>query len=751
MILRPAPTRLILLLLTLAIPAILCPPAAGAERPRIGLALSGGGARGAAHVGVLRLLEQLRIPIDSIAGTSMGAVVGGLYAMGMSPDEIQEAIEEIDWNAIFKDEPPREERRIRRKLDDQTFLLKTKPGVVERERKVNLVPALIQGQTLELTLRKYTLPASKIRDFDRLPIPFRAVASDVVTGEPVILGSGDLALAIRASMAVPAVFAPVELGDSLLVDGGLAMNLPVSVVRDMGADVVIAVDVGGPRRGREDINDVLQMLDQIASLVTWRNTQEQIARLSGRDVLLIPPLEKRVLSSDFNKMLEAVAIGEAGAQAKRRELAALALPAAQYAAYRQRHQPLPYRAPTIDRVQIENLSSLSDALILERLDVEPGAPLDPDALERQLSRVYDQDTFESVRYRLEDDPGGDTVLVVSAKEKGWGTSSLQGGLELSSTTGGDSHFNIGLAYTMAPLNSRNGEWRTLLQAGEEPHIFTEVYQPIDALERWYLGVGAGYLTENLVLFEPETFRRPVAEYQLKRAGGLVELGRNFGDWGRLSLGYSRYVGNAALRIGAPRLSDFDFDAGEIDLRLYVDTLDSLNFPRRGWFGDAFALASRRALGASRDYDQAGFSLLHARSRGKDGLIAGLTLAGSFGGDTPPQSLYRLGGFMNLSGFNQLELSGRHLGLARGIYLRDLGTGLVKTFAGGSLEAGNVWNKRSEIDFDSLRVAGSLFLGADTFLGPLYLGYGHADGGHSALYLFLGRPWRSRLGNLAILY
>ncbi|MGE5154229.1 MAG: patatin-like phospholipase family protein, partial [Bdellovibrio bacteriovorus] len=733
-----------LLLLTLLIliglaPTVLPVTASAGERPKIGLALGGGGARGAAHVGVLRTLEELGVPVDYVAGTSMGSIVGGLYAMGMSPDDIERTIEEIDWTDIFRDGPPRQDRRFRRKQDDRTFLIDARPGVIEKERKVELVPALIQGQKLELALRKYSLPATEVHDFDDLRIPFRAVATDVVTGEAVILGEGDLATAMRASMAVPAVFAPVEIGDRLLVDGGLAMNLPVSAVRAMGADIVIAVDVGGPRRQREEIGNVLAMLDQIASLVTFRNTEEEIAKLGPRDLLIVPPLEREVLASDFPKMPTAVAIGQRAAQAKRPELARLSLPPAQYAAYQADHSPPPYQPPTIDYIRIENDSRLRDDVIASRIQVRPGDRLDPAALEHQLARVFDQDNFQSVRYRVEK-RDGETGVVIDANKKAWGTSSLQGGLELSSTGAGDSMFNIGVAYTMAPLNGLNGEWRTILRAGEEPGIVTEVYQPLDPAERWYLQGGLAYLSENLRVLGPRSRDVPIAEYQITRAGGFLEGGRNIGNWGRLGLRYTLFSGDVDLEIGEPEVADYQFDVGQLQARLTIDSLDSLNFPRSGWAGQIYGITAREWLGSSDDYELIGFDLLKAGTWGKDSLLGALSIGSNLGGEIPIQAYYRLGGFLNLSGFNQWELSGPYAGLARAIYLRDLGTGLVRTYAGASLEAGNTWQDQGDIRLDQTRVAGALFLGADTILGPVYLGYGHADGGNNAVYLYLGRPW-----------
>jgi NTE family protein len=716
--------------------------AAGEGRPRIGLALSGGGARGAAHVGVLKEIERLRIPIDYIAGTSMGAVVGGLYAAGLGPAEIERAIEDIDWVDIFEDESPRPERRFRRKQDDLLFLLKQRPGVKEREREVNLVPALIQGQKLDLTLRRLTLSVAEVTDFDALRIPFRAVATDVVTGRPAILGSGDLAEAIRASMAIPAVFAPVAIGDQLLVDGGIAMNLPVAAVRAMGADVVIAVDISGPRRGKEEIANALQMLDQIASLVTWRNTEEQLATLTGRDVLIVPTLGDKVLAGDFDKLIEAVAIGEQAAKAEDAALARLSLTEPAYAAYRARHPSPADAVATVDYVRVENDSGLSDEVIESRLDIRPGVPLDTDRIERDLARIYDQDNFEQVSYRLERD-GERTGVVVSAKEKTWGTSSLQGGLELSSTLDGDSFFNIGAAYTLMPVNRWNGEWRTLLRLGNEPALFTELYQPLDPREEWYVSLGAGYLSNKVSLYTGRSSKAPEVEYDLTRLGAAVELGRNLGRWGRTALTYRYFAGDADVWVGDPSYRGYSFRQGDLSLSLAVDTMDNLGFPTDGYNGFVNAMISREGLGADQSYTQLGLGLLGARSFGRNAFNLGLRLRGTLDEDAPIQGLYRTGGFLNLSGFNQNQLSGQQEGLVRLAYLRDLGTRLVATYLGASLEWGGVWQGTNDIGFDGTILAGSLFVGADTPLGPVYAAYGRAEGGESAIYFFLGKPWSIR--------
>ena len=254
----------VFLVVALAWPLIFFAPAIGAAdqpeetaRPRIGLVLGGGGARGAAHVGVLKVLEELRIPVDYIAGTSMGSIVGGLYASGMSPQEIEREILAMDWDDLFKDYPSRADRSFRRKRDDDNYAFKARAGFNRGSIQIPL--AYIRGQKFDLVLNSLSLGVVDVSDFDRLPIPYRAVAADLETGKEVVLASGSLAQAIRASMAVPAAFDPVEIDGRLLVDGGIANNVPVSVARGMGAEVFIVVDVGSGLFKREDITSALSI------------------------------------------------------------------------------------------------------------------------------------------------------------------------------------------------------------------------------------------------------------------------------------------------------------------------------------------------------------------------------------------------------------------------------------------------------------------------------------------------------------
>ena len=393
--------------------------AAAQERPRIGLVLSGGGARGAAHIGVLKALEELHIPIDYIAGTSMGAVVGGLYAGGLSPQQLEQDLLHVDWDSAFSDQSPRRDMPFRRREDDLNHLVKLNLGY--KDGRFVLPRALIAGQNLTANLRGLTLPVAAISDFNQLPVPFRAVATDISDGTMVVLDHGDLASAIRASMSIPGVFAPVEIDGRLLVDGGLVRNLPVDVVRAMGADVVIAVDIGTPLLARKELDSVLGISTQTFRILTRGNTEQQMALLGPGDVAIIPRLDS-IGFADFTSGAQAIARGEAATRQLAPALRRYSVSEAQYRDFllRQRVHPTP-EPPRIDFVRVENDSPVADSAIRRLVRVQPGQLLDATALREDIARVYGLGDFDRVDYRVvvEDGKRG---LIISAPESPCATS-----------------------------------------------------------------------------------------------------------------------------------------------------------------------------------------------------------------------------------------------------------------------------------------------------------------------------------------
>src|SRR5580700_1725015 len=281
------------------------------HRLRVGLVLSGGGARGAAHIGVLQVLEDLHVPIDAIAGTSMGAVVGGLYASGLSAREIEAVMSSVNWQEAFRDRPPRAELSFRRKEEDRDFLVKFPLGI--RGGKIQLPKGLIEGQTLTMMLRRLTLPVARIDQFTDLPTPFRAVATDLASGEPVVMQGGDLTSAMRASLSAPGVFSPVEREGRVLVDGGIAENLPIDVARTMNVDVLIVVDVGFPLYTRERLGTATTISNQMLAILIRRDSQRQLATLTSQDIVVSPQLGD-ASSFDFGIVPRAIALGAQAAR-----------------------------------------------------------------------------------------------------------------------------------------------------------------------------------------------------------------------------------------------------------------------------------------------------------------------------------------------------------------------------------------------------------------------------------------------------
>jgi len=700
-------------------------------RPRIGLVLGGGGARGAAHVGVLKVLEELRIPVDYVAGTSMGSIVGGLYASGMSPQEIEGEILAMDWNDLFEDYPSREQRSFRRKRDDANYAVKAKPGFNDGKFQIPL--AYIRGQKFDLALNRLSLPMFEVKDFDRLPIPYRAVATDLETGKEVVLAKGTLAQAIRASMAVPAAFDPVEIDGRLLVDGGLANNVPVSVARDMGADVFIVVDVGSGLYGRDQINSALDVTGQLSNFLFTLNAEQQLKSLGPRDVLIRPALGD-IGGGSFERAADAVPIGERAAREVIESLRRYSVTPEEYARFVARRKGRHPDAPIVEFVRIENHSHVGDAVIAERISAEPGQPLDLDRLEKDIGRIYGLEIFESVRYDVVEE-NGRTGLVIGAKEKHWGPGYIQFGVASSNDMEGDSVLKLGAIYTRTEINALNGEWRIAGQLGDEPILATAIHQPLDPLSHYFVSAIGGYETRIVNTFDDsgnKLARYRLADYRLE-----LGAGREFGTWGEGRIGYRRATGTAELNIGEPA-PDIDVDLGEAFLKLSDDKVDSLNFPRTGHYGVAEWRIAREGLGANVDYEQALLQYLHAFSWGDNTLIGELAGATTLDDDAPLEGLFRLGGFLRLSGFADQELSGQHLGLAELIYMRRLSdVKFFKAYLGTSLELGNVWQNSSDVSLDNTILGGSVFLGLDTPIGPLYVAYGRTEMDDQSFYIFLG--------------
>jgi predicted acylesterase/phospholipase RssA len=372
-------------------------------RPRICLVLSGGGARGMAHIGVLKILEELKVPIDCIAGTSMGAIVGGLYASGMTAAQIDSTMRSVDWQEAFRDAPPRRDLAFRRKQDDRNFLVKLPLGL--KHGKILLPKGFIQGQKLQETLRQLTLPFSNSTDFDLLPTPFRAVATDLETGNAVVMDKGDLSIAMRASMSAPGVFAPVELNGQLLVDGGLAENLPVNVARAMHADILIVSDVSFPLQPREALDSALSISNQMLAILVRKDSDRQRSSLGPQDVLIEPDLGSTP-ATDFTAAGSVIARGEDAARSATAVLSAYGVGDAAYGEYLARRSAREPGLPPIRFVRVDPQSKRYEKTILAEMQPLVGKPLDLDEVGKRITELYGLGMFETLDYTLVQQPVG---------------------------------------------------------------------------------------------------------------------------------------------------------------------------------------------------------------------------------------------------------------------------------------------------------------------------------------------------------
>ncbi len=721
-----------------AVTAPAAPPDAGEGRLRVGLVLGGGGARGAAHIGVLRELERLRVPIDAIAGTSMGAIVGGLYASGMTPAELEELIASLDWKDSFQDTTRREHMLFRRKQDDEAFPMRFEMGL--RDGRVLLPEGLISGQKLSWILTEQTLHVSGVTDFNQLPTPFRAVASDIETGAAHVMSQGDLVLAMRASMSAPGIFLPVHADGRKLVDGGLTGNVPVDAIRDMGVDVIIAVDVEFPLYEPDQLESALSITGQMLTILIRKETLRQLERLTDSDILIRPDLGD-FGSTEFQNIIETVEPGAKATIAQRERLSELSMDDESYAVYmaaRTRTHPRPER---ISFIRIQDHGPLSERFLVSHLQVQPGDAIDPQRLADDAGRLYGLGLYEKVGYRLVTE-GGETGIEFETVPKSWGPDILNFGMSFEDNFEGSTAFNVSARLTKTGLNSYGAEWRTDAQLGTDPFLFTEFYQPVSVDSRFFVAPRATLEQTNLNAFAGTN---TVARYRVSEAEIGLDFGRDLGRWGEFRFGVQRGVGEARVKVGDPSLSNFDFDSGGLFARFRVDTLDDAQIPLHGTRVDLIWNGSRPDLGADGNFDTIETELTTVRTFGRNTFLLGLNYATTLDSDNTIQDFFQLGGFLNLSGLERGAISGPHAGVARLVYYRrsgDTGSLLeMPVYFGGSIEAGNAWQSRSEISTGSLIINGSLFAGLDTYLGPLFLGAGISEGGDSSFYLFLGVPPR----------
>lgn len=715
--------------------AVEAPPAP--QRPIVGLVLGGGGARGAAHIGVLEVLERLRVPVDCVAGTSMGALVAGAWAAGLTPAEMREELGKADWGDLFQDNPAFGDLNFRSRRLAQRFLPGSETGISAQGAMGP--PGVVLGQKIKLFFNHLVRADTGERDLSSLPLPVSIIATDIGNGERVVFRDGSLTLAMRASMSVPGLLAPLELRGRKLVDGGLVDNLPVREVRERcGAQVVIAVNVGSPLLKPEQVSGLLSVSAQMVALLTEQNVSASLALLKPEDIYVKPAMPD-LTAGDFDRSPEAIAAGRQAAEALEDRLAALSVTPKAWAAWQRKVAVRERDLPRIDAVEIVGLDRVSPEVLRRYVEQKDGAALDTATLNRDLLRAYGDGYYEGVDYTILNQQGRN-VLRLMPIEKSWGPDYLRFALRLDSNLSQGSSFLLRAGYQKTLLNRLGGELLVTGELGSNTGASVELYQPLDTVQRFFVDAVVAYGRQRDGYFSGS---QRVAEVLTARSRLDLSAGMNFSLLGQARLGWRASRVASSLETGVnifalvPQLQPQRSAAGWL-LSLDLEQSDRLYFARSGWSATASWYEAVRG-----DYARAAFDLRASWPLQRFVLSTRLSWVGSPHGQLPVTDAGRLGGLLNLTGFATGQLIGDEVayGHVRGEWVigrAPLGLrGELR--AGLALEAGKVAQPFTQQVRKGWLNSVALYLGGETPVGPVFVGIGRGNGGSVNAYLVVGAP------------
>lgn len=710
-------------------------------RPCVGLVLSGGGARGFAHVGVVKILERLGVKIDVVTGTSMGSMIGGAFAAGYSYEDLREVVVSVDWDKMLASRPERRFLPWKNKEDDFKGLPETALELDSKGR-IRLPEGLVPSQELDLFFAERTGFASSVDDLSDLPIPFAAVATDLVTGERVVMQkSCTLGAAMRASMSVPGAFAPVQQGDRILVDGGLTDNLPVELAREMGADVVIAVNVGTPLSGREELGSVVGVMAQMVNILTEQNVKRSLAGLRQGDVLISPDLDG-LTSADLKYGEKIIELGRKAAEDKIDELRKFAVNRGEYASWESERRRLLNSGRgsyghVIADVQVDGALSVPAERVIASAGIDRNDAVTDSEVQDAARRIWADGYFSSVTYRFEPGPNGTEVLVFEPREKRPGYSTVRIGGMLETDFSSKSNYSVYFSHVRHLINSWGGEWRNEVELGETQSFSSEFYQPIGAGSLWFVQPSIELKREPFDEYDGDV---AVSRWRNESAGGKVMLGREIDRLGYagVSAGFNSRRVKRELGLVLTDFSEDSQTAGYVSGEFLLDTLDDASFPTKGFrLGGSIAMAHQK----SNETESRVSYMLSGAFPVSWGMW---TAVGDFMiGQAEQDGAFRLGGAYRMVGAPYGRWSGSKIQYARASLARNINEKIqtIKQpiWVGASFEVGRAWNEKiytREPDED-WKKAYSLFVGIDSIVGPLYLIGGRTIGEGSGVYFFWG--------------
>jgi NTE family protein len=698
------------------------------QRPKIGLTLGGGSAGGFAHIGVLKWLEEHRIPVDYITGTSMGGLMGGCYAMGMAPEDIRALAKNIDWIGMFNPRPPYDSLDFRRKEDRWDYPL---AGVGLRGGKISL-PSGLSIYQVDMVLSRVTLQYSMVNNFDELPIPFKCVATDIRSYQPVVLENGSLKRALRATMSIPGVFTPVEYNGRLLVDGGVLNNVPVETVKKMGADVVIAVNIPPTPLKNNQPESIGSVISQTLDTVVANNAN---ASLAMANVVLEPPLGE-LDHYQWNAVDRYAELGYQATDSQKKALLKYSLDEASWNQYLQERQKrCRLSMPIPQALEISGTTGINKAIIQKRLKTYIGRPVNKEFLEQDLTGLMGSGLYESLSYEyaLRD---GQVVLLITAQEKSYGPPFINLGIHSVFAVDSDDDYKINVVARITSFNiaGPRSELRTDIGVGSELKLQSELYKPFSGNSNWFIAPAAYVKQVNNCLIESG---KRITNYNVNNYGLGCDLGYTFNEFSEGRLGLMDGYQSTHVTLGEPLVTDFEGEIQRARFQWTFSSLDNAVLSLRGLNIDFDADWYFKAPDSSNEFGLVENKIFWIYPVGRQKSIFTYLSGGfSYNGDLPLPQQFKLGGPFRLGAYSFDEFHGDNyllggIGFLKGVGKMPSGKNI---YLGVWMENGGVFEKRSDLNLKSDLSVGLI---TTTIIGPVFASVSVGENSNTAYYIGVG--------------
>jgi len=701
------------------------------SRMKVGVALEGGGALGLAHIGVLRWFEQHHIPIDYLSGNSMGGLVGGLYATGQSPDQIEQLVEKMDWPVYLEGATPFEDLSFRRKEDARAVQSSLAIGF---KKGAALPSGMNAGNQISLLLDRETLAYSDVKSFDDLPTPFRCVATNLITGKAHVFSSGPIGAAMRSTMSLPGIFAPVADGPNLYVDGELVDNLPTDLVREMGPDVVIAIHLEVSPTTAADLQTLFGILGRSLQI---SSANSELRGMAAADIVVKVDVQK-FTALDFTQARALIQQGMDAAQAKSKILEPYVLNDADWAAYvAQRDARKRGSVPVPRFVQVEGSSPKINKQIDTSLQPLVNKPIDTKQLDKDLTLLTGMGRIASTSYSITnigDQPG----LLVNVTERTNAPPVLQLGFSIDGNEPGNVTYTVGGRLTVLDVGGFGSEWRTDFAIGNTYGVSSEYYKRLSQTSKWFFAPQIHLSDAGEWIY---SYNTPQADYRIGRAGGGLDVGYAIDRFSEVRAGYEIGYLNARLKLGTPEFASVKGEVSEERFRLTTDHLDEPVVPHAGYFGQANFDWMNKSPGASSSFPVLEMRTEYFKSISRPGSVFLIAAGGTtFGYEQTGIPQFFLGGVPGLLAYGSNEVRGDQYFLFRPGYMHRLFS--LPPFVGKGFyavtmyEIGKMYNDSAN-GVSKLPMDGAIGILANTAVGPLFIGGSVGATGHATWFYSLG--------------